>query len=63
MPTKEELIKIMLANTKPANVPVPVKVVVKAPELKVEEKDNYNTTDGKPPRYVGGNLQPVNGKI
>ena len=64
MPTKEELIKTMLANPKPANVvPTPVKVVVKIPELKVEEKNNYNTTDGKPPRYVGGNLQPINGKM
>ena len=28
----------------------------------VEEKKNPNTSDGLPPRYVCGNLQPVNAK-
>lgn len=53
IPTPDEIIKNAMAGIKP---------VMKIEVPKVEVKNNYNTTDGKPPRYICGNLQPINAK-
>lgn len=41
--------------------PEPEKIPASVPVIE-KKSTKYNTTDGKPPRYVGGSLIPVNAK-
>lgn len=69
MPSPDDVVKAALANAKVAEaVKVPVTEAIKKnaalvtapPSPKVEQE--WETSDGKPPRFVGGSLEPVNAK-
>lgn len=66
MPTPEEIVKAAMAKvTKPTDISAlvtPKSVIkTKADEVKTEPA-KWDTDDGLPPRYMCGNLEPVNAK-
>lgn len=66
MLTADEIIKKALGNTKvdeAVKVPVMEAIRKNAELVKVETpkvEQEWETSDGKPPRYVSGSLEPVN---